>query len=118
MIGRQWTAVLTVAMAACGGRVVLDGATGATGAGTAQNPIVGMWEVSVIEGVVTEEQTLTFSGDGMLDTTITFVEDGSASPGSIDITATWTSTATTISLAHETCMGQSECASGGPGEDA
>jgi hypothetical protein len=106
MVGRRWTAALALAVAGCGGRVVVDGAGGGTGG---VSPIVGVWAGSVSQGSVMEQDTLTFSGDGTFEATLTFSQGGSTCTGTWQVTGTWTATATTISILQETCTAQTEC---------
>jgi hypothetical protein len=106
--------LLTLA-ASCGSSVVdQNGATtsgGAGGTSTAGNPLVGTWSGSA-GGPTRLVQTLVIGADGTVLATDAFEVLGSgATPcsGALQITDTWTSTATTFSVSGGTCTGSVSC---------
>jgi hypothetical protein len=128
---RGWAASAALALVVgCGGATELptatsggsggsssgSGGSGAGGGGPSSNPLVGTWQTSVdTQGTIAVE-TIDLQGDGTVIETVQLTSVGGAScKGSIQFTGvTWTSTATTLTIAGAgaACTGGFSCSDG------
>jgi hypothetical protein len=133
MTGSHWIAALsalTVSMAGCGAKTVVDthgtGGGGTGGQGTAQSPLVGVWNGGATFAPTVLSEHMTLDADGTATATDTFALIGGGvgvCKGELDITDMWSATSTTLSVSGGTCSGQAVCPNGntipcGPSETA